>query len=84
MIADRDKNWQARFGPSGPKLDLKQVVFFFCHFPVLQIGDFQMVGQLAESLKGILRPQLVQERCIFLLLIRNKNGENGDFYITSI
>ena len=45
MIADRDKNWQARFGPSGPKLDLKQVVFFFCHFPVLQIGDFQMVGQ---------------------------------------
>ena len=35
--------------------------------PVLQIRYFQFVGQWAEGLKGILRCQVVQERCIFLL-----------------
>ena len=33
--------------------------------PVLQIRDFQLVGQWAEGLKGILSPQVVQKRCIF-------------------
>ena len=32
---------------------------------MLQIRDFQLVGQWAEGLKGILRPQLVQESRIF-------------------
>ena len=32
---------------------------------MLQIRDFQLVGQSAEGLKGILRPQLVQESRIF-------------------
>ena len=44
--------------------------------PVLQIRDFQLVGQWAEGLKGILSPQVVQERCIFLLPRSTKNGEN--------
>ena len=34
---------------------------------VLQIRDFQLVGQWAEGLKGILRSQLVQKSYIFLL-----------------
>lgn len=36
---------------------------------VLQIRDFQLVG-----LKGILKPQLVQKSCIFLLPSNTKNG----------
>ena len=43
---------------------------------VLQIRDFQLVGQRTEGLKGILRLQLVQESCIFLLSRNTKNGEN--------
>ena len=43
---------------------------------VLQIRDFQLVGQRAEGVKGILRLQLVQESCIFLLSRNTKNGEN--------
>ena len=43
---------------------------------VLQIRDFQLVGQWAEGLKGISSPQVVQERCIFLLSRSTKNGEN--------
>ena len=49
--------------------------------PVLQIRDFQLVGQWAEGLKGILRPQLVQESCIFLLPRSTKNGENQCWFI---
>ena len=50
---------------------------------VLQIRDFQLVGQWAEGLKlkGIFRPQLVQESCIFLLPRSNKNGENQCWFI---
>ena len=48
---------------------------------VLQIRDFQLVSQWAESLKGILRPQLVQESCIFLLPRSTKNGENQCWFI---
>ena len=43
---------------------------------VLQIRDFQLVSQGTEGLKGILSPQVVQERCIFLLPRCTKNGEN--------
>ena len=53
-----------------------------CHtFSVLQIGNFQLVGQWAEGLKGILRPQLVQESCIFLLPRSTKSGENQCWFI---
>ena len=41
---------------------------------MLQIRDFQLVSQWAEGLKGILRPQLVQESCMFLLPRSAKNG----------
>ena len=43
---------------------------------VLEIRDFQWGGQWAEGLKGILSPQVVQERCIFLLPRSTENGEN--------
>ena len=48
---------------------------------VLQIKDFQLVSQWAEGLKGILRPQLVQESCIFLLPRSTKNGESQCWFI---
>ena len=53
---------------------------------VLQIREFQLVGQWAEGLKGILSPQVVQERCLFLLPRSTKNGENKVdlFYITRL
>ena len=44
--------------------------------PMLQIRDFELVGQGAEGQKGILRPQLVQEICIFLLPRSTRSGEN--------
>ena len=44
--------------------------------PVLQIRDFQLISQRAEGVKGILSPQVVQKRCIFLLPRSTKNGEN--------
>ena len=48
---------------------------------MLQIRDFQLAGQWAEGLKGILRPQLVQESCIFLLPRSTKTGENQCWFI---
>ena len=51
-------------------------VVVFAISTVLQIRDFQLVGQWAEGLNGILSPQVVQERCIFLLSKSIKNGEN--------
>ena len=44
---------------------------------VLQIRDFQLVGQWAEGL----RPQLVQESCILLLPRSTKNGESQCWFI---
>ena len=48
---------------------------------VLQIRDFQLASQWAEGLKGILKPQLVQESCIFLLPRSTKIGENKCWFI---
>ena len=44
--------------------------------PVLHIRDVQLVSQGTEGLKGILRPQLVQESRTVLLPRSTKNAEN--------
>ena len=56
------------------KSNIHRLLTVWQWIPVLQIRDFQLVGQWAEGLKGILRPQLVQESCMFLLPRSAKNG----------
>ena len=63
------------------------LVFSFIYiYIVLQIRDFQLVGQWAEGLKGVLRPELVQQCCLFLLPKNTKMVKIGVdlFYITFI
>ena len=56
---------------------LGYIYIYIYIYIVLQIRDyFQLVGQWAERLKGILSPKVVQERCIFLLPRSTKNAEN--------
>ena len=43
-------------------------VVVFAISTVFQVRDFQLVGQWAEGLNGILSPQVVQERCILKMV----------------
>ena len=60
------------------KTEVRKSAWIYIYiYIVLQIRDyFQLVGQWAERLKGILSPKVVQERCIFLLPRSTKNAEN--------